>query len=361
MVAVVVKFFCYLSPSDASTRIVSTSACPSILLSRTMKPCHFLVPCILSFIWAQGAVSGQKVSRSTGNSAISSSTRTQPKSSAKVPTGYLTHKSHSTTGSTTRSQKTHPGHTIMPPKSSGKGQVPTRASYPTASSKTTVRPTIRTTSDQKPKSPISRGSNPASGPAKTPESSPPPATTSANSTTRTTQNSSRTLTSITSASKTLTVSKGQTASAQVGWMVVGVGVGGAVAVGDSVLPVAGGTKGIIIEDSSGQDELSTISDTSTTPTTTSRSSSKSSSTSSSTANPTPYNIYPKLDSGPAQQSAFARNLKQIAQPGSVRRITGSRDQLLLWVASLTPAQASELSRNPVVSAIHILVGCYDII
>jgi len=152
------------------------------------------------------------------------------------------------------------------------------------------------------------------------------------------------------------VSGGQTASAQVGWMVVGVGVGGAVAVGDSIVPVAGGTEGIIIEGSSGQDELSTISDTSTTPSTTSRSTSRSSSTSSSTASPTPYNIYPKLDSAPPQQSAFARNLEQIAQPGSVRRITGSRDRLLLWVASLTPAQASELSRNPVVSTIHILAG-----
>ena len=74
------------------------------------------------------------------------------------------------------------------------------------------------------------------------------------------------------------------------------------------------------------------------------------------ASPTPYNIYPKFDSTPSQKSAFARNLEQIAQRGSVRSITGGRNQLLLWVASLTPAQASELTRNPVVSrlpgAIH---------
>src|SRR6266545_1250106 len=146
---------------------------------------------------------------------------------------------------------------------------------------------------------------------------------------------------------------GQTASIQVGWMVVSVGVGRAVAVGDNILPVAGGTEAIIEENSSGQDELSTIE--SDTATTSSKSSSKSSpsssssSSSSSMASPTPYNIYPRLNSIPAQQSAFARHLEQIAQPGSVRRITGGRNQLLLWVASLTPAQASQLSRDPVVS------------
>jgi exo-beta-1,3-glucanase (GH17 family) len=86
-------------------------------------------------------------------------------------------------------------------------------------------------------------------------------------------------------------------------------------------------------------------------TTPSRSTSKSSSSSSSssTASPTPYNIYPKPDSTLPQQSAFAQDLERIAQPGSVTRITGGRDQLLLWVASLTPAQASVISRNPVVS------------
>jgi len=139
-------------------------------------------------------------------------------------------------------------------------------------------------------------------------------------------------------------------------VVVGVGVGGAVAVGGSVLPVAGGSEGIIELGSSGQVELDPI-DTATTPTTTSEStsrsrsrpSSRSSSSSSSTASPTPYNIYPKLDSTLPQQSAFAQELERIAQPGSVTRITGGRDQLLLWVASLTPAQASQLSRNPVVS------------
>jgi hypothetical protein len=44
------------------------------------------------------------------------------------------------------------------------------------------------------------------------------------------------------ASKTLTVSNHQTASAQVGWIIAGVGAGGSVAVGGKVLPVAGGTK-----------------------------------------------------------------------------------------------------------------------
>src|SRR6266498_146258 len=64
-----------------------------------------------------------------------------------------------------------------------------------------------------------------------------------------------------SASKTVTVSGGQTGSAQVGWMVVGVGVGGSVSVGGNILPAAGGTGAIIEDNSSGQDELSTISST----------------------------------------------------------------------------------------------------
>ena len=138
-------------------------------------------------------------------------------------------------------------------------------------------------------------------------------------------------------------------------MVVGVGVGGSVAVGGNTLPVAGGTGGIIVANGPGQDKIDPI-DTSTTPTTSSISSSTSGSTStstststSSTARPTPYNIYPKLDSTPTQRSAFARKLEQIALPGSVRSITGVRDKLLLWVANLTPAQASELSRDLVVS------------
>jgi len=124
-------------------------------------------------------------------------------------------------------------------------------------------------------------------------------------------------------------------------MVVGVGIGGSVAVGGNTLPVAGGTEGIIVEDGSGQDKIDPV-DTFTTPTTTR------SSTTSSTS-PTPYNIYPKLDSTPPQRSAFAQKLEQIALPGSVKSITGVRDKLLLWVANLTPAQASELSHENVVS------------
>ena len=134
-------------------------------------------------------------------------------------------------------------------------------------------------------------------------------------------------------------------------MVVGVGVGGAVVVGNNILSVAGGLKGIIEVGSSGQVE---VVETATTPTRTSTS--RSTSSRSSTASPTPYNIYPKLDSTLPQQSAFARDLERIAHPGSVIRITGGRDQLLLWVASLTPAQASELSRNPVVGPLVYFTG-----
>ena len=352
---------CTICPSD--TAIVSTSTCPSILRFHTMKSCVFFVLCILAFVSSQDAAARHKMPGS--NSAINSPTKGQttpvggatiPEGSGKVPTSYLTYGSHRATRSPTRSEKRRPSPTRVP-KSSGK--VPT--SYPTISTtgspKTSVKPTTGTTSRQKPKSVISQGSDTST---KTPKSSPPPATTTATLTTRIPTGTSPL---VISASKTLTVSNGQTASAQVGWMVVGVGAGGSVVVGGNILPVAGGTEAIIEQNSSGQDELSTIeSDTSTTPTSTStstkasKSSSSSSSTSSSMASPTPYNIYPKFDSTPSQQSAFARNLEQIAQRGSVRSITGGRNRLLLWVASLTPAQASELTRNPVVSplpgAIH---------
>ena len=283
-----------------------------------MKSCVFFILCILAFVSPQDA--GHMTPRS--NSAINSRTKTTPghttvSSSGKVPTSY-------------RSQRVPPSHTIV-----SKSSVKAPTVYPTASPKTTVRPTIGTTSQKKPKSPSSRGSD--SEPSRTAKSSPPPATTT--TTNPTTRNPTITPT-VVSASKTLTVSNGQTVSAQVGWMVVGVGVGGAVAVGGNILPVAGGTEAIIEENSSGQDELSTI-ESDTTTTTSSTSTSKSSSTSSSTsrssssstsssrASPTPYNIYPRLDSTPPQQSAFAQHLQQIAQPGTVRSITGVRDRLLL--------------------------------
>jgi len=350
-----------------------------------MKPWVLFVLCILGFVSGQAAVPNHKTLER--NSATSSPARNQktppsqktvPKSSGKVPTSYLTQRSHSATGSPARNQKTTPSQKTVPkssgkvptsyltqrshsatgspsrnekkpashtsvPKSNEKGPIPTITS---SNLKASAKPTTQ------PNSPISRGSSPPS--TKTPKSSPPPTTTTANSTT--TQKSTGTSTLV-SASKTLTVSGGQTASAQVGWIIYGVGIGGSVAVGGDILHIAGGTEVIIVENSSGQDEASTIdSDTSTTSTSTSTSkstskSSSSSSTSSSTASPTPYNIYPKLDSTAHQQSAFAKDLEKVALPGSVRRITGIRDRLLLWVASLTPAQASELGRNPVVSVV----------
>jgi len=340
------------------------SACPSFL---RMQSCVFFILCILAFASPQDA--GHR-----SHSAVSSPARSQEtslsrtESNGRVPTSFITHRGHNATSSPTR-RKMSTSHTIVS-KSSGKAptvyrKMPTSSpkttfrptiskssgKVPTISSpKTTFRPTIRTTSQQKSKSASSRRSY--SEPSRTQNSSP-PATTSNPTTTRKP-------TIIPSASKKLTVSNGQTVSAQVGWMVVGVGIGGAVAVGDTILPVAGGTEAIIEESSSGQDELSTVeSDTSTT---TSRSSSSSrsrtSSSSSSIASPTPYNIYPRLDSTPRQQSAFAQHLAQIARPGSVRRITGVRDRLLLWVASLTPAQASELSRDPVVSSLPRAIFYY---
>ena len=237
----------------------------------------------------------------------------------------------------TSQQKVPPSHSTIVPKSSGR--VPTgHPTVSTASSATPVGPTVKTTIQQKPKAPISRGSYTTSTKTLKSSQSTPPATYS----TTTRQSSGLTV----SATRTLTVSNGQTASAQVGWVVVGVGVGGSIAVGGNIFHVAGGTEVIIEEGSSGQEELSTV-DTSTTSTT----SSTSSSSSSSVASQTPYNIYPKHDSTSPQQSAFVQHLEQVAQPGSVRTITGGRDQLLLWVASLTPAQASGLSRNPVVSAL----------
>jgi len=346
-----------------------------------MKPCVFIIFCTLAFVSAQDA----EMLRS--NNAISSSTRSLkttrtpvPKRSGTVPTSYPTYRSHSSTISPMRSQKTLPSHRTVP-KSSGK--VPSQPTYrsrsatasPTRNQKTLPsHTTVPKSSGKVPGHPthrshsataspaISRGSYPTSTKTPTSSESAPPVTTSANPTT--TQNSIRTSTPV-SATKTLTVSGGQTASAQVGWIVVGIGIGGSVAVGGDVIPVAGGTEGIIVVDGSGHEEVDPI-DTSTTPTTTSTSTSRSltsrssSSRSSSTASPTPYNIYPKLGSTSSQQSAFARDLERIAQPGSVRSITGGRDQLLLWVATLTPAQASELSHNPVVGPLFsILSSCCD--
>ena len=336
-----------------------------------MKPWVFFVLCILAFTSSQDAVANHKALRR--NSATNSPTRDQktppgqttiPKSSEKGPTSYGTHRSHSVTASPSRSEKTQVPSPTRVPKSKSNGKVPI-PTITASSLKTSVRPTKGTTSDSdhQPKSPISGGSDPPSTPS--PKSSPPPTATTAKSTT--TRKSAGT-SALVSTSKTLTVSGGQTASAQVGWIVYGVGIGGSVAVGGGLLQIEGGTEVVIVEDSSGQDEVSTIdSDTSptTTTTTTSTSTSKStssstpstsssstssssSSTSSSSASPTPYNIYPKRDTTPRQQSAFAQELAQVALPGSIRRVTGARDRVLLWVASLTPAQASELSRNPVV-------------
>ena len=210
----------------------------------------------------------------------------------------------------------------VPTRSNRATSFQTRSRSPTAGPNPTA---LRSTTGRQPKSLSSR----ASDPAKTPTESA-PAKTAANSTISQTPSITPKVT------KTLTISNGQTASAQVGWVVVGVGIGGFVSVGGHILPVAGGTEAIIEENQSGQDELSTINTSTTT-----------SSSSSPSASPTPYNIYPRLGSTPSQQSAFARDLEQIARPGSVRSIAGQ--QLLLWVASLTPAQALEVQRNPVVS------------
>jgi hypothetical protein len=137
----------------------------------------------------------------------------------------------------------------------------------------------------------------------------------------------------------VTVSHGETATAQAGWLVVGVGIGGAVSVGGRVVPVAGGVAGIVEPNGPGGEDLHTTSTASST-----------SSSSSGTPSPTPYNIYPKPGSTAAQLLAFERNLNRIAQPGSVTSITGARNRLLLWTAKLTPVQASELHQNPVVSS-----------
>jgi hypothetical protein len=366
-----------------ATPIVSDFVYPSICLFRNMKSSIFFFFCILAFASPQEAghmklrsdsaissptripetcpshptVSKSRTEKvSTSSSVLRSSMRNQktasrgktiPKSIGKMPSAY---RSHSSIGSQTRNLKTLPSDTAVQ-RSSGK--VPTAPTTATNLNSTTITP----------KSPPL----PAKTTAKlnsntTPKSSPPSATTStANSTTAQIPVTPKLVT----ATKTLTVSNGQTASAQVGWIIVGVGVGGSVAVGGNILPVAGGTEGVIVANGSGQDEVDPI-DTSTTPTTSSISSSISSSTSSSTsstARPTPYNIYPKLDSTPPQRSAFTRRLEQIALPGSVQSITGVRDKLLMWVANLTPAQASELSRDLVVSPLPYIIyisSCCDL-
>ena len=365
-----------------------------------MKPFVIvLVLCILGFVSPQDAGSRKP----TNISAISSPTGltlptrsghpTVPKSREIVSTIHPTHTNRSAIRTPTKSQKTFPSHTTVPsgenvptghptrrplstrnrkPKSpASRGSLPA-SSTRTPKPKTPVSSTTRTTSYQKPKATISRASYTASTRTVTPKQEisettslqfltsptprrsypasstetrnsstlqPPTTTTATNSTTvKNPKITSKPL----SASRTLTVSNHQTVSAQVGWVIVGVGAGGSVAVGGGhVFEVAGGTAVIIEENSSGEDEPSTVS--------------TSTSSSSSTASPTPYNIYPRPGSTRLQQSAFARNLEQIAQPGSVRSITGSRDKLLLWVASLTPSQASELNHDPVVSPLPLSI------
>jgi len=342
-----------------------------------MRSCVLkIIPCILAFI-SPPVVADHK---DNTLSSLTKSHKTPPsRTIASQTRGEKTrlHISHSATKSPTKSHKTPLNHR-SPTKShktllghmtvsKSNGKVPTRSNRATGfqtrsrSSTAGSDPTeVRSTTRRKPKSVSSRASDPAEAPQST-ESS--PAKTAANPTIPQ-------ITPEVTASKTLTIRNGQTVSAQVGWLVVGVGIGGSVSVGGHILPVAGGTEAIIGENRSGQDELSTI-DTSTTSSTTSSTlttsmttSSSASSTSSSTssspsASPTPYNIYPKLGSTPSQQSAFARDLEQIAQPGSVRSITGQR--LLLWVASLTPAQASEVQRNPVVSVSYNFGSCYNLL
>ena len=369
----------FASPQEAGhMKLRSDSAISSPTRIQETRPSH---PTVSKSRAEKVSTSSSTLRSSMRNQKTAPSGETIPKSSGKVPSTY---RSHSSIGSQSRSLKKLPSDTAVQ-KSNGK--VPT--GDPTIRSKTPVSPTIRATS-QKPKLP-----SPHPPPTETPKSSPPP-TTAINLNLTTTTSKSSALPAITTAklnstttpkssspsattstasnsktnqipvasklvtaTKTLTVSNGQTASAQVGWIVVGVGVGGSVAVGGNTLPVAGGTEGVIVANGSGQDKIDPI-NTSTTLTTSSTTSSTTRSTSSSTsstARPTPYNIYPKPDSTPPERSAFARKLEQIALPGSVKSITGVRDKLLLWVANLTPAQASEISRDLVVSPLYISSCC----
>jgi hypothetical protein len=133
-------------------------------------------------------------------------------------------------------------------------------------------------------------------------------------------------------------------------LVVGVGIGGAVSVGGKIIPVAGGVAGIVEPNGHGGEDLHTTSTASST-----------SSSSSGTPSPTPYNIYPRPGSTPAQLLAFERNLKRIGQPGSVSSIIGARNRLLLWTATLTPVQASELHQNPLVSSAAVEIAEYSLV
>ena len=319
-----------------SDSAISSSAKPPRASSRTVASAH-----------SEKTRSGS-LSR---HSAISSSIG----SKGKPP-----HSSYISTGFSSRSQK-------MPPQDRHSS---TNFSF---RSKTRHDQSTNTPSPSGPKSSVSAKSN------STTRWNSPPTRTPVTSTLKkipSTTTTNEIIPTSTTASE-VTVRNGHTASAQVGWLVVGAGIGGFVAVGGNILPIAGGTEAIIIENSSGQDELSPVDGSTTSSTSlsstslsstslsstslssTSLSSTLSSSTSSSSTpsssavpSPTPYNIYPRTGLTSAQRLAFERDLQQITQPGSVQSITGVRDKLLLWVASLTPAQASELSNNPVVSPLY---------
>jgi hypothetical protein len=271
--------------------------------------------------------SSRTSSSTTGNQKRPSHPRpTLPKTKKKVPTSTRNHRSHSqappnspTHNSSSASRKSPPttGKTTppRPPVSKTREKVPT--------------PTRNTITDR------SRSGAPPSPPTRTsfPASKKPPVATTAT-------NSTITRAPPLTASRTVTVSHGKTASAQVGWMVVGAGIGGAVSVGGKIIPVGGGVAGIVEPNGPGGEELSTVHTTST----------ASSTSSSPSGTPTQYNIYPRPGSTAAQLLAFERNLNQIAQPGSVTSITGARNRLVLWTAKLTPVQASELHQNPAVSS-----------
>jgi len=74
-----------------------------------MKSCFFFFLCILALASPQDAVASHKLMLSATTSPTRSPSHTTvAKSSGKVPTSYLTHRSHSTIGSPTRSQKRPP-------------------------------------------------------------------------------------------------------------------------------------------------------------------------------------------------------------------------------------------------------------
>jgi hypothetical protein len=63
-------------------------------------------------------------------------------------------------------------------------------------------------------------------------------------------------------------------------------------------------------------------------------------------------IFPSSGASQTELIQVTTELQQVAQPGSVKNVTGAVNGLAFWQAIMTLDQASEISNNPIVSPIR---------